>query len=447
VSRCAAFGPARFGHAAPAWVLHGDARSVPLPDGCVDAVVTDPPYGLDFMGQAWDRFDGTGQQRPQRGGPAADARGGYEAWCGSWAAECLRLLRPGGHVLAFGGTRTWHRLACALEDAGLELRDNIAWLYASGFPKSLDVAKALDQAVGEPGRVVGHHRAGRSSLQRVSRVEHGYRATVTGADPRRLRPTMPTGESARAWQGWGTGLKPAFEPILVARKPLAGTVAANVAAHGTGALNIDGCRVRAGRDYLNKCASVVGLDSNRTGDVYGAWGGVRTDSGHPSGRWPPNLALDQFLADLLDRRAPASRSRRGTARTARAPGAGWRMRHTGAEYQDAGGPSRFFPVFCFQAKAPRGERPRVGGVSHPTVKPLELMRWLCRLVTPPGGLVLDPFAGSGTTGEAALLEGLRVVLVEREARYLPLIHERLRRARSALNQARPGEGERHDGEP
>lgn len=427
-------------------LYHGDCLDIlrELPDASVDAVVTDPPYALEFMGSTWDGWST----------PAA-----FQEWCGLWAAECLRVLKPGGHMLAFGGSRTWHRLAAAVEDAGFEIRDSIAWLYGSGFPKSLDVSKAIDKAGGASPEVqsrtlrTARVRAGMSRESVAEAVgctpssvrdwEEGrarakgrpvefitpspaYRdalASLLGytADERRIvgarsdrredGTVIGLGHSgveyggastpeAERWQGWGTALKPAFEPVVVARKPLDGTVAGNVLAHGTGALNIDGCRMGDGSESQ----------------------GPR--GGSPSGRWPTNVVLDDSQAAELDRQSGTSTSRIGKPRGA-ASGDGWGMTATGVEYDDAGGASRFFPTFRYEAKAPTTERPRVDGVAHPTVKPLDLMRWLVRLVTPPGGVVLEPFAGSGTTAEACALEGFQCIAIEREADYLPLIMARL----------------------
>jgi hypothetical protein len=236
---------------------------------------------------------------------------------------------------------------------------------------------------------------------------------------------------------------------VVARKPLAGTVAGNVLEPGVGALHIDGCRVAAGQDYRDKCASVVGLDSNRTGDAYGEWKGVRTDSAHAAGRWPSNVVLTHSATpdgvDLcVDECVPGCPERELDEQSGNRPSGANPVRETAAKFQgvyrdseartmprtpargaESGGASRFFPVFRFEAKAPTAERPRVDGVAHPTVKPLALMRWLVRLVTPPGGTVLDPFLGSGTTAQAARAEGLRCVGIEREESYLPLIRARL----------------------
>lgn len=390
---------------------HGDCIEVmrTLPDNSVDSIVTDPPYGLGFMGKAWDAL------------PPGE----------EWARECLRVLKPGGHLLAFGGTRTWHRLAVAVEDAGFEIRDSIAWMYGSGFPKSLDVSKAIDkldaaaerldrarifqgwlrqhltpkQVNSATGTDMGYHLTTHPTqpsvataaifdllrplipavpdhieeLVRIRTVEsENFKARkvigtkeVTGAEGsaggysdgvashrglsggvRSIAVTTAATQEARAWQGWGTALKPAFEPAVMARKPLAGTVAATVVEFGTGAINID---------------------ATRNGE-----------------RWPANVILDESQAEAL------------------------------AE-------SKYFYV----AKPSKAERPIVGGIAHPTVKPLALMRHLVKLVTPPGGIVLEPFAGSGATVEACLLEGFNCIAIEREAEYLPLIQHRIERQEAA----------------
>lgn len=352
-------------------IWNGDCLDVlrELPDASVDAVVTDPPYGLantnpqhvadtlvrwvngdrdyiptgaGFMGKAWDAFVP----------PVA-------VW-----DECMRVLKPGGYLLSFAGTRTVDLMTLGLRLAGFDIRDSIAWLYGSGFPKS----KNLD------------------------------------------------GD----WRGWGTALKPSFEPIVVARKPFAGTVAANVLTHGTGALNIDACRTPAVEPLVR---AAVRRDDNQ---VYGNGLGAGSQAEPVGGRWPANVVLDDDQAAALDEQTGVSRSRVGKPRSA-ASGSGWGMTSTGAEYDDQGGASRFFPVFRYEAKASTLERPRAGDIMHPTVKPLDLMRWLVRLVTPPGGVVLEPFAGSGTTAEACVIEGFRCIAIEREADYLPLIVQRLQR--------------------
>lgn len=436
-------------------VYHGDCLDVlaSMSDCSVDAVVTDPPYGLGFMGKAWDssfvaadvpmRRSGaldavnTGAARQggrQRAGQdyqrrmARDSRE-FGAWCERWAAECLRVLKPGGHLLTFGGTRTWHRLACAIEDAGFEVRDSIAWLYGSGFPKSLDVSKAIDKAARAEREVLGV--AGRSGGGRIA-MDAGNRSGYLAGDYYETAPATP---EAERWQGWGTALKPAFEPIVVARKPLTGTVAQNVLQHGTGALNIDACRIHtAGSEGVAYTVKRLkpGATLQKTGGTWRPddntdlpWEAGREYEGQTKdGRWPTNVVLDDTQAAELDKQSGMTASREGKPR-AGANGDGWGMTATGAEYSDTGGASRFFPTFRYEAKAPTKERPRVDGVAHPTVKPLDLMRWLVRLVTPPGGTVLEPFAGSGTTAEACVIEGFRCIAIEREATYLPLIVARL----------------------
>jgi len=384
---------------ARATVYHGDCLEVlaELPDASVDAVVTDPPYELGFMGKGWD---------------ASGIAYRVDLW-----AEALRVLKPGGHLLAFGGTRTWHRLACAIEDAGFEVRDSIAWMYGSGFPKSLDVSKAIDKAAGAEREVL------------ATQARQGRSAGILGTPVDIVRDiTAPATDAAREWSGWGTALKPAHEPIVVARKPLVGTVAANVLEHGTGALNIDACRIGMSPEDR----AVVDIRSGGSGGGRECFlGDVDRQTGErftsaPGGRWPANVVLDEDQAAELDRQSGYLKP--ATSRTHHRNRGPF---HSGADsikadvvYQDGGGgASRFFYV----AKAPARERPKVDGTAHPTVKPLTLMRWLCRLVTPPDGVILEPFAGSGTTVEAALLEGFRVVAIEREADYLPLIQARLDR--------------------
>ena len=373
----------------------------------------------------------------------------FQDWCRLWAAECLRVLKPGGHLLAFGGTRTSHRLASAIEDAGFEIRDSIVWLYGSGFPKSLDVGKAIDKAAGAEREVVGPGRwngvkgtAGRDGgITPDGYVSHGG----TQHDL-----TTPATDAARTWQGWGTALKPAHEPIVVARKPLAGTVAGNVLAHGTGALNIDGCRVgeaggTTGAFDGSRSSGVFAANDGRIGGTPA--GGVQNIA---AGRWPANVVLshaddcgdtvcaggcpvatlDKQSGELTSGANPSRRGADGERSTyGEYAGQSDANPQRGAE---TGSASRFFPAFRYEAKAPTTERIRLNGSAHATVKPLDLMRWLVRLVTPPGGVVLDPFAGSGTTAEAALLEGFRCITIEREPDYLPLIVQRINRRRDPV---------------
>lgn len=411
-----------------------------LADASVDAVVTDPPYGLEFMGREWDSFRSPSARirrpseqdrdsgRAHNGSTSLVARNAPEAyvagqpfqeWCQQWAGECLRVLKPGGHLVAFGGTRTWHRLTCAIEDAGFEIRDSLHWIYGSGFPKSLDVSKAIDKVAGAV-RAPGVKAASAGPGWRFGRA---VTERVTGS---------PVTEDAAHWEGWGTALKPAHEPIVLARKPLAGTVAQNVLEHGTGALNVDGCRVPhdepAGKPYFGlhgKRAGIMGETVERYRE---------TDAANTAGRWPPNILLGPEAAEELDRQSGVIAAHDGNDYSGGAihgTGAGATYlgsKPTGRHHGDSGGASRFFPVFRYQAKASSKERPRLpDGTAWPTVKPVALMRWLVRLVTPPDGLVLEPFAGTGTTGEACVLEGFPCLLIERDPTAIALIHERFRK--------------------
>ena len=387
-------------------IHHGDCIETmnAMPPESIDAIVTDPPYGLGFMGKKWDGLP-----------PSLE-----------WAEACYRVLKPGGHIAAFGGTRTWHRLAVAIEDAGFEMRDSLAWLYGSGFPKSHDVGKAIDKLAGaERTEVIGkgwHASTNGAAGNTMGRFSEEYQPGDHAKGRDLLAPATP---EAQQWDGWGTALKPGFEPIVLARKPLAEkTVARNVLAHGTGAINVDACRIETDDDIAKKYPNGPG------GTTFG--GGAMALTGQwrqPSGRWPANVLLDQHAAAWVDEQSgdrPSSGVYEGDG--SRDPGDhatefGGGNRPS-AMYADKGGASRFF----YSAKAPKSERPNVDGVQHPTVKPLAIMRWLIRLVTPPGGVVLDPFAGSGTTIEAALIEGFDPVGIEMEPDYLPLIQHRIDRA-------------------
>lgn len=328
-------------------ILQGDCREAmkTLPDASVDAIVTDPPYELGFMGKGWDKT-----------GVANDVA----VW-----AECLRVLKPGGYLLAFSGTRTYHRMACAVEDAGFEIRDQLAWVYGSGFPKS--------------------HNG--------------------------------------AWGG--TALKPAWEPIVMARKPLIGTVEENWMVHGTGALNVEGCRVETDENLNGGAYAKVRQESTSE------WATLHKTTGaefvQPAGRWPANLAhdgSDEVLAAFPQ--APGQQGATGK----RTQGVRYSaVTETGegiAPRPDAGSAARFF--YC--AKASR--RDRGDGNTHPTVKPTELMRWLVRLVTPTGGVVLDPFTGSGSTGKAAMLEGFQFIGCELNPDYINLAEARIAAAEAEV---------------
>jgi len=450
------------------WTLHlGDCLDGlrKLDDNSVDAIVTDPPAGISFMGKDWDGDKGGRKQ--------------WIAWLNARMVEAFRVLKPGGHILSWAIPRTSHWTACAIEDAEFEIRDVVMHLFGSGFPKSLDVSKAIDAHLGAEREVVGTVPAPGSVMRRMStddKPRDGW-AGVDGWSGIKLGdPVTPA--AAAALQGWGTALKPAAEHWILARKPLDGTYAENVLEHGTGALNIDGCRI--GTELMKATRS----DGNGVISENFSMGGGNTgrvDAGTRVGRWPANLALehafectvtDGFYAcaedcpiRMLDEQSGITRSsdaprNNSTNAFASTTGAFEGPRVDGGKvssgHSDIGGASRFF----YTAKAARSEKdagldhlePRTAGEAtdrkdgsaglnnpragagrtggarnwHPTVKPVSLMRWLCRLITPPGGLVLDMFTGSGTTAVAALIEGFRFVGFEKEAEFHELASARIR---------------------
>jgi DNA modification methylase len=512
------------------WEIHtGDCieEMRKLEEGSVDAVVCDPPYGIGFMGHEWDQpgehgpvyADGkgvemqSGRKRVSQpnttvsfGGdphPAMEAgrydlsltaNRRYQAWCEAWAREAFRVLKPGGHLLASCGSRTYHRLAAGVEDAGFEIRDEtsslldgetplrqfveslspaqrdaferlageqhsvgpLLWIYASGFPKSLDVSKAIDKAAGVEREVLGesvHSRNRAASSYQADDSAHGYIGRPEG---QRFE-TAPATPEATQWEGWGTALKPAHEPIVVARKPLAGTVAENVLQHGTGGLHIDACRIgHAGDDDLAaSLAKNPGRDDRVTSGTYGA--DRPQQSVNLDGRWPANVVLSEEAAAELDAQSGERPSSGGAAFRGRLGYQGVGANRGSGEpigYGDTGGASRFFYCaktsraereagldgFALRTADPYGEHrgrrmedksrfdgepAKVGRNHHPTVKPINLMRWLVRLVTPPGGTVLDPFLGSGSTGCAAVLEGFDFIGIEREEEYLEIAEARI----------------------
>lgn len=377
-------------------LLTGDCleRLRELPDASVAAVVTDPPYGLGFMGKAWDHAV-----------PSSDV----------WR-EVLRVLRPGGHMVAFFGSRTYHRGAVAIEDAGFEIRDQIMWIYGSGFPKSLDVSKAIDKAAGVERQLLG---VGSADCEFIRRGEpcrgHGdkngrYGETVHAGL------TAPATDAARQWSGWGTALKPAHEPIVLARKPLVGTVAANVLAHGTGALNVEGCRVGTESTRRENAAEMGYHGGNKAAEY---------TTGSDAGRWPANVAHDG--SDEVMKHFPRSDSTPFRENVASGDVLPFSTRTAGG-FSDSGSAARFF----YSPKADAEDRneglPRGMRNTHPTVKPVDLMRWLVKLITSPGGLVLDPFMGSGSTGKAALLDGFDFIGVDLDPKHVAIAEARLRNA-------------------
>jgi site-specific DNA-methyltransferase (adenine-specific) len=378
-----------------------------LPENSVDSVVCDPPYHLTSIVK---RFGGDNAAEAKVGktGAYARASAGFmgKKWDGgdiafrpeTWAAV-LRVMKPGAHLLAFSGTRTYHRMVCAIEDAGFEIRDQIAWLYGSGFPKSHDVSKGIDKDA-------GHWRGRAGAITIASQV-------AKGTEYERSDKGEPITAAALQWQGWGSALKPALEPIVLARKPLTGTIAANVLRWGTGALNIDGCRV--GDDEI--------IIRGGGGGPGTGWGEKREINVGRVGRFPANLIHDGS-EEVLE-----AFPETGAARTGERNPNGKRDTNAFGDYNgqpgvigghndDGGSAARFF----YSAKADSMDRI---ASKHPTVKPLDLMQYLCRLITPPGGTVLDCFAGTGTTGEAAWREGFNAILIEREEEYQADIARRM----------------------
>lgn len=361
----------------------------------IDAVVTDPPYELSFMGKKWD---GTGI--------AFDPA--------TWAAA-YRVLKPGGHLIAFGGSRTYHRIACAIEDAGFEIRDSLMWIYGTGFPKSHDVSKAIDKAAGAVRAVVGIDPQAARRNKTTNKFSGVYREYKD--DSESCRTTAPATPEAAAWSGWGSALKPAFEPIILARKPLDGsTIAANVLRHGVGGINIDACRVGEGSD------KAPGGNSGQRKSAGGLHeGGVVTSAAtdYAIGRFPANVLHDGSDEVMAAFAVYGDKGGGFGVRGAKRQQEGYGMGAGGVVgFGDSGSAARFF----YSAKASAADR---AGSKHPTVKPLALMRWLCRLVTPPGGRILDPFAGSGTTLQAAHECGFDAIGCEQSAEYVEDINRRL----------------------
>lgn len=374
-------------------LIHGDCLEVlkTFDDNSVDSIVTDPPYGLSFMGKKWD-YDV----------PSEDI----------WR-ECLRVLKPGGHLLAFAGTRTQHRMAVRIEDAGFEIRDMIAWIYGSGFPKSLNIGKAVDKLQGNEREVVGKNPA-----YRPNQLIHNSWREKEGRKNGLLATEFST-KGTSPWEGWGTALKPALEPITVARKPLGEkTVAQNVLTHGTGGLNIDQCRV--GTEQIEQ-----GREGRQIAESTSYHNGLKpTEQSFATGRFPANLIHDgsEEVVGLF----PHTKSGKLKSDQYIKPSGNnesmfagdGAFEHKGYE-ADQGSAARFF--YC--AKASKKDRDEGNG--HPTVKPTDLMRYLCRLVTPPGGIVLDPFMGSGSTGKAAVKEGFDFIGIEIDETYYNIAKARI----------------------
>lgn len=380
-------------------IIHGDCFNVlkDIPDNSIDLVLTDPPYGLKFMGKEWDH-----------GVP------GVQFW-----EQALRVAKPGAHLMAFGGTRTFHRLAVAIEDAGWEIRDTLMWVYGSGFPcKSHDVSKGIDKAAGAKREIVGQRNpyfdgGKRAKYSTASSNVYGAWKAIVMEDGT-IPITAPATPEAKQWEGWGTALKPAWEPIILARKPLIGTIAENVLKYGTGGINVDGCRVEtdelARKIYNNKG------DALTWGGTYGK-GGVH---GNQIGRWPANLIHDgsEEVVGLFPKTTVCGGAKKTNHNTGM-----FGLGQPGYVYNVTDGNNRSAARFFYCAKASRKERGE--GNTHPTVKPLALMKYLITLGLPPGGTVLDPFCGSGTTALACKELGRNYICIEKELEYYRIACNRL----------------------
>lgn len=390
------------------WTLYqGDCLKImrDMPANSIDSCVTDPPYELGFMGKSWD---------------STGIAYNVDMW-----REVLRILKPGGYLLSFGGTRTYHRMACAIEDAGFEIRDQMQWIYGSGFPKSMDISKAIDKAAGEDREIL-------ACGDPIKRMIPGSDQNKTGSwikdNGREYIPTISKAATieAQQWDGWGTALKPANEPIVVARKPLSEkTVVDNVLKWGTGGINIDECRVKyeVGGNVASNPSLRTHINGGNGGNIIAHEEDRRVVIPNTEGRFPANAIFDEEAAAMLDvqsgeRKAGGKVTGDEPSKTGQNGIYGIWNRVENKPFDDQGGASRFF--YC--AKASRSERYTS---KHPTIKPLMLMQYLVRLVTPPNGTAIDPFAGSGTTMQAAVIENFNAIGIEKEVEHCADIRIRM----------------------
>jgi len=385
--------------------------------------VTDPPYGLAFMGRDWDDFE------PRE----------YQQWCEEWARDVKRVLKPGAHLLAFSGNRTHHRAFSGVEDAGFEIRDTLTWHYGSGFPKASDVSKTIDKRADAEREVVGMSR-GYSPNRDETNQHDGYTRPWMEADDHQERKYAieePATDAAKKWDGWKTGLKPATEFVVMARKPFDGATVDCVQEHGTGALNIDGTRVGSGVDMRRPTG-----DQSETQDKYGHMDGGITAGDETSGRYPSNVVFDETQAAALDRAVGELDAGAHTTGGVNTNVYGRRERTDDPDERtetDSGGPSRYF----YTSKASRAERTLDGKIdnAHPTVKPGDLMEWLVTLVTAEDQIVIDPFAGSGTTCRAAKDKGRRFIGIEKQAQWADVARVRCGLAPEDHSHVRDGDAQ------
>ncbi len=413
-----------------ALILNGNCleKMKGMADNSVDSIVTDPPYGLSFMGKKWD----------------------YDVPSVAIWREALRVLKPGGHILAFAGSRTYHRMAVNIEDAGFEIRDQIMWIYGSGFPKSLNISKSIDKKLGVEREMIRKKYSPQQMLMKDGQNERPWQNKARELGYHETMSDIPASPEAQQWDGWGTALKPAHEPIVLARKPVEGTVTDNVLAHGTGGINIDDSRIEASDNPMTWEKPRGGIwktDSNTTSDLVE----------NTKGRFPANVIHDGseevfegFPQTESGNAEPHHTTKESQSQSMSGKNYAGRSLNT---YGDKGSAARFF--YCAKAsKAERNagceelqeqemgknqssleggkmltgsgnERSNLKKNFHPTVKPIALMEYLCRLITPPGGVILDPFMGSGTTGIAALRLGFEFVGIELSEEYVEIATARI----------------------
>jgi site-specific DNA-methyltransferase (adenine-specific) len=436
-----------------------------IPDNSIDAVITDPPYGIGFMNKEWDNPEKLRQQQerdlerskirnengtapvtasfspfPGQGYKGRKEGLWFQQWCQLWAEECLRILKPGGHILSFSAPRTYHRMASAFEDAGFEIRDQLMWVFGSGFPKSHNIGKAIDKIEGNEREIVGRKIQRVDGTTRNLQPNGGFMKENVKTKPSDgyIDIEKPGSENSEKWEGWGTALKPAHEPIVMARKPLSEkSIAENVLKHGTGGINIDGSRIemkqgdkmdiRRYNEYHDTFSSYEEGESPKGKEYI-------VNEPHEGGRFPANIIFDEEAGQLLDEQSGergngwkknyGKEDYNGLQYSSSTQqcifGGGYNGKNT---YSDKGGASRFF--YCPKAaKKDRGEGIELIN-NHPTVKPTDLMRYLINLITPPNGTILDPFMGSGSTGKAAVRCGLNFIGIEKEQEYMDIASARI----------------------
>jgi len=416
-----------------------------FPDNSIDSIVTDPPYGLEFMGKDWDKLGASIEPTSTSAGGAlaySSARVRYgksvksmQQWHYKWAKECLRVAKPGAFMFVFGGTRTHHRLMVAIEDAGWEIRDTMMWLYGSGFSKSLDISKAIDKKMGKERKRVGRYIAPDGKTRwGGTNFSAGNKVINPDNYDDRFMQTAPATPEAQLWNGWGTALKPAWEPIIVAMKPIDKTFANNALKWGVGGLNIDGGRISIDLQADDSQLRIMNRNKKTQKD---GWGMNQKSEDKPQvvqskGRWPANVLFDEVTANILDNQVGEKVSRFFyVAKASR------EERNAGLGNMKAQHASK---VTGRKIDAPGAKHSRSGVAQtpqqniHPTVKPIQLMKYLCMLLKMPNKnqIILDPFVGSGTTCTACKELGINYIGIDKEKEYCEIARQRLKNVKRIL---------------